>query len=70
MQFNVFLTHIGLVLFQDNMPWELWLWYGGKLFNDVLQGLQAGHPQLVTVVCGRHEGHTDEVRQMEHQLIP
>ncbi|KAF3842289.1 hypothetical protein F7725_024240 [Dissostichus mawsoni] len=53
----------------DNMAWELGLWYGGKLFNDVLQGLQAGHPQLVAVVCGRHEGHADEVRQMEHQLI-
>lgn len=63
------LTHIGLVLFQDNVAWELRLRYRRKLFNDVLQGLQAGHPQLVTVVCGRHEGHADEVRQMEHQLI-
>lgn len=69
MQFDVFLTHIGLVLFQNNMPWEFRLWYRCKLFNDVLQGLQASHPQLVTVVCCRHEGHADEVRQMEHQQI-
>lgn len=65
----MFLTHIGLVLFQDNMPRELGLWYRCKLFNDVLQSLQAGHPQLVTVVCGCHEGHADEVRQMQHQQI-
>lgn len=64
------MTHIGLVLLQDYMPWELRLWYRRKLFNDVLQGLQASHPKLVTVVCGRHEGHADEVRQMEHQQIP
>ncbi len=69
MHFDAFSTHIGLVLFQNNMSWELRLWYGCKLFNDVLQGLQAGHPQLVTVVCGRHEGHADEVRQVEHQQI-
>lgn len=55
-------THIGLVLFQDNVPRELGLWYGRKLFNDVFQGLQASHPQLVAVVCGCHESHADEVR--------
>lgn len=64
-----FLTHIGLVLLQDDVPWELRLWYGCKLFNNVGQGLQTSHPQLVTVVCGCHEGHTDKVWQMEHQQI-
>lgn len=65
----VFATHVGLVLFQDYVSRELGLRYGRKLFNDVLQGLQPRHPQLVTVVCGRHEGHADEVGQVEHQLI-
>lgn len=62
-------THVGLVLFQDNMPRELGLWHRGKLLNDVLQGLQASHPQLITVVCGCHESHADQVRQMEHQQV-
>lgn len=63
-------AHIGLILLENNVSWELRFWYCCKLFNDVFQGLQTGHPQLVTVVCGCHEGHTDEVGQMEHQQIP
>lgn len=66
---DVFVTHISLVLFQDDMPGELGLWYRRKLFNNVLQSLKASHPQLVTVVCGGHEGHADKVRQMQHQQI-
>lgn len=66
---DVFVTHIGLVLFQDDMPGELGLWYRRKLFDNVLQSLKASHPQLVTVVCGCHEGHADKVRQMQHQQI-
>lgn len=69
MKLDVFMTHIGLVLFQDDMPGELRLWYRCKLFNNVLQSLQASHSQLVTVVCGCHEGHANEVRQMKHQQI-
>lgn len=65
----MFVTHIGLVLFQDDMPGELGLWNRRKLFNNVLQSLKASHPQLVTVVCGCHEGHADKVRQMQHQQI-
>lgn len=51
------------------MPGKLGLWYTRKLFNNVLQSLKASHPQLVTVVCGCHEGHADKVRQMQHQQI-
>lgn len=69
MEVAVFFTHIGLVLFQNNMPRKLRLWHRCKLFNDVLQSLQAGHPQLVTVVCGSHEGHADEIRQMQNQQL-
>lgn len=60
-------TCIGLVLFQDNMSGELGLWYRSKLLDDVFQSLQARHPQLVAVVSGRHEGHADQVGQVEHQ---
>lgn len=69
LKLDAVLTHIGLVLFQDNVPRELRLWYRCKFFNDVLQSLQASHPKLVTVVCGCHEGHADEVRQVQHQQI-
>lgn len=43
MTIDVFFTYVGLVLLQNNMPWELRLWYRCKLFNNVFQSLQAGH---------------------------
>lgn len=51
------------------MAWELWLGNGCEFLDDVLQGLQAGHPQLVAVVSGSHECHPDKVRQMEYQEV-
>lgn len=51
------------------MTRKLRLGHRGKLLNDVLESLQAGHAQLVTVIRGGHEGHPDQIGQMQHQEI-
>lgn len=65
----VFTPYIGLVLLQDHMTRELWFWDGGKPPDDHQQGLQTCQSQLVTVICGCHEGHANQVTKMENQEV-
>lgn len=51
------------------MSRELWFRNIRKTSDEDQQGMQARQPHLVTVVCGRHEGHTDQVAQVENQEV-
>ena len=62
-------SYIGLVLLQDAVSGKLGLRHAGELADDEQEGLQASQPELLTVVCGRHEGHADQVCQVQHQEV-
>lgn len=51
--------HVSLVLLQDHMTGELRLGDAREAPDDHQQSLETCEPQLVTVVCRRHERHTD-----------
>lgn len=62
-------SHVRLILLQNDVARKLGLGHRRKLLDDVLEGLEAGHAQLVAVVGGRHEGHADQVREVEDQEV-
>lgn len=64
-----FVAHIGLVLLQDDVSGELRLRNVRETSDNDQQGLQARQPQRVTVVRRRHEGHADQVTQVEDQEV-